>query len=39
MKDHITTKNWKVSFANTYGISVEEFYQKLAPYFASQVNW
>jgi hypothetical protein len=39
MKDHITTQNWKVSFANTYGLSVEEFYQKLAPYFASQANW
>lgn len=39
MKDHITTQNWKLSFSNTYGLTVDEFYQKLAPYFASQANW
>lgn len=39
MKDFAKTRDWKLSFKNTYKIEVETFYRKMAPYFASQANW
>lgn len=39
MKDFTSTNDWKLSFKNIYGLDVESFYRKLAPYFASQANW
>lgn len=39
MTDYTKTKDWRVSFKNTYGLEPEDFYRKLTPYIASQVTW
>ena len=39
LRDFTVTKNWKTSFQTAFGISVEEFYVKLAPYAAKSVDW
>jgi len=39
LKDFTKTQDWRASFKNVYGLTVDEFYLKLAPYIASQVKW
>lgn len=39
LRDFAITKNWKISFENAFGLSVEDFYVKLAPYAAKSINW
>lgn len=39
LHDFAETKNWRTSFDNAFGLSVEEFYLKLAPYAAKSVGW
>jgi hypothetical protein len=33
-----TSSDWKADFRNTYGISSDEFYLKLAPYLRARLN-
>jgi hypothetical protein len=39
LRDFTVTRDWRASFLSSFGISVEDFYVKLAPYAAKTINW